>query len=153
MMGFSVDVLRKENREYLIVVLKNENALQEIDAQTDLYSQVKFEEHIKDYLATRRKVAVLEIEFDHMNDMNILYGTNYSEQMQREIGLRFIYMMDADTAVYRMNSSNFAFILRDADREEAEAYMEKIKDTLKENAYIDGHFFEFKIYASGLIFR
>lgn len=151
MMGFSVDVLRKENREYLIVVLKNENALQEIDAQTDLYSQVKFEEHIKDYLATRRKVAVLEIEFDHMNDMNILYGTNYSEQMQREIGLRFIYMMDADTAVYRMNSSNFAFILRDADREEAEAYMEKIKDTLKENAYIDGYFFEFKIYASGLI--
>lgn len=151
MMGFSVDVLRKENREYLIVVLKNENALQEIDAQTDLYSQVKFEEHIKDYLATRRKVAVLEIEFDHMNDMNILYGTNYSEQMQREIGLRFIYMMDADTAVYRMNSSNFAFILRGADREEAEAYMEKIKDTLKENAYIDGHFFEFKIYASGLI--
>ena len=151
MMGFSTDVLRKENREYLIVVLKNENALQEIDAQTDLYSQVKFEEHIKDYLATRRKVAVLEIEFDHMNDMNILYGTNYSEQMQREIGLRFIYMMDADTAVYRMNSSNFAFILRDADREEAEAYMEKIKDTLKENAYIDGHFFEFKIYASGLI--
>lgn len=151
MMGFSVDVLRKENREYLIVVLKNENALQEIDAQTDLYSQVKFEEHIKDYLATRRKVAVFEIEFDHMNDMNILYGTNYSEQMQREIGLRFIYMMDADTAVYRMNSSNFAFILRDADREEAEAYMEKIKDTLKENAYIDGHFFEFKIYASGLI--
>lgn len=151
MIGFSTDVLRKENREYLIVVLKNENALQEIDAQTDLYSQVKFEEHIKDYLATRRKVAVLEIEFDHMNDMNILYGTNYSEQMQREIGLRFIYMMDADTAVYRMNSSNFAFILRDADREEAEAYMEKIKDTLKENAYIDGHFFEFKIYASGLI--
>lgn len=151
MMGFSTDVLRKENREYLIVVLKNENALQEIDAQTDLYSQVKFEEHIKDYLATRRKVAVLEIEFDHMNDMNILYGTNYSEQMQREIGLRFIYMMDADTAVYRMNSSNFSFILRDADREEAEAYMEKIKDTLKENAYIDGHFFEFKIYASGLI--
>ena len=151
MMGFSTDVLREENREYLIVVLKNENALQEIDAQTDLYSQVKFEEHIKDYLATRRKVAVLEIEFDHMNDMNILYGTNYSEQMQREIGLRFIYMMDADTAVYRMNSSNFAFILRDADREEAEAYMEKIKDTLKENAYIDGHFFEFKIYASGLI--
>lgn len=151
MMGFSTDVLRKENREYLIVVLKNENALQEIDAQTDLYSQVKFEEHIKDYLATRWKVAVLEIEFDHMNDMNILYGTNYSEQMQREIGLRFIYMMDADTAVYRMNSSNFAFILRDADREEAEAYMKKIKDTLKENAYIDGHFFEFKIYASGLI--
>lgn len=151
MMGFSVDVLRKENREYLIVVLKNENALQEIDAQTDLYSQVKFEEHMKEYIATRQKVAVLEIEFDHMNDMNILYGTNYSEQMQREIGLRFIYMMDADTAVYRMNSSNFAFILRNADREEAEAYMEKIRDTLKENAYIDGHFFEFKIYASGLI--
>lgn len=151
MMGFSVDVLRKENREYLIIVLKNENALQEIDAQTDLYSQVKFEEHMKEYIATIQKVAVLEIEFDHMNDMNILYGTNYSEQMQREIGIRFIYMMDADTAVYRMNSSNFAFILRNADREEAEAYMEKIRDTLKENAYIDGHFFEFKIYASGLI--
>lgn len=30
MMGFSTDVLRKENREYLIVVLKNENALQRL---------------------------------------------------------------------------------------------------------------------------
>ena len=55
----------------------------EIDPLTDLYGQVKFEKDIVDYIQQGRKVAVLEIEIDHMNDINILYGTNYSDRIQR----------------------------------------------------------------------
>lgn len=79
---------------------------------TDLYGQVKFEKDIVDYIQQGRKVAVLEIEIDHMNDINILYGTNYSDRIQKVLAYRFIYMMDADKAVYRMGNSNYAFILR-----------------------------------------
>lgn len=84
----------------------------EIDPLTDLYGQVKFEKDIVDYIQQGRKVAVLEIEIDHMNDINILYGTNYSDRIQKVLAYRFIYMMDADKAVYRMGNSNYAFILR-----------------------------------------
>lgn len=65
--------------------------------------------------------------------------------------MRFIYMMDAETAVYRMNSTNFAFILRDADRNEAEIFMDRIHAELDGNISIGGHYFEFNIYAGGLI--
>ena len=122
-----------------------------IDPLTCLFGQTKFEMDLKEYIKNERKVAILEIELDHISDINILYGANYSDQIQQEIALRFIYMMDSETAVYRMNSTNFAFILRDVGRSEAEAFMERIKAELDGNISIGGHYFEFKIYAGGLI--
>lgn len=151
MMGFFMDIVEKDGRSYLVIVLKNENAMPLIDPLTCLFGQVKFEMDLKDYIKNERKVTILEIELDHISDINILYGTNYSDQIQQEIAMRFIYMMDSETAVYRMNSTNFAFILRDVGRNEAEAFMERIKTELDGNISIGGHYFEFKIYAGGLI--
>ena len=151
MMGFFMDIVEKDGRSYLVIVLKNENAMPLIDPLTCLFGQVKFEMDLKDYIKNERKVTILEIELDHISDINILYGTNYSDQIQQEIAMRFIYMMDSETAVYRMNSTNFAFILRDVGRNEAEAFMERIKTVLDGNISIGGHYFEFKIYTGGLI--
>ncbi len=51
-------------------------------------------------------------------------------------------MMDADKAVYRMGNSNYAFILRDASREEAAAFLEKIRARLEESVVLENnHFF------------
>ncbi len=151
MMGFFMDIVEKDGRSYLVIVLKNENAMPLIDPLTCLFGQVKFEMDLKDYIKNERKVTILEIELDHISDINILYGTNYSDQIQQEIAMRFIYMMDSETAVYRMNSTNFAFILRDVGRSESEAFMERIKAELDGNICIGGHYFEFKIYTGGLI--
>lgn len=151
MLGFFMDIVEKDGRSYLVIVLKNENAMPLIDPLTCLFGQVKFEMDLKDYIKKQQKVAILEIELDHISDINILYGTNYSDQIQQEIAMRFIYMMDSETAVYRMNSTNFAFILRDAGRSEAEEFMERIKAELDGNISIGGHYFEFKIYAGGLV--
>lgn len=151
MMGFFMDIVEKDGRSYLVIVLKNENAMPLIDPLTCLFGQVKFEMDLKDYIKNKRKVTILEIELDHISDINILYGTNYSDQIQQEIAMRFIYMMDSETAVYRMNSTNFAFILRDVGRSESEAFMERIKAELDGNICIGGHYFEFKIYTGGLI--
>ena len=118
-------ILEQGKNRYFIVLLRNQNVIPEIDPLTDLYGQVKFEKDIVDYIQQGRKVAVLEIEIDHMNDINILYGTNYSDRIQKVLAYRFIYMMDADKAVYRMGNSNYAFILRDASREEAAAFLER----------------------------
>ena len=151
LVGFFMDIVEKNGRSYLVIVLKNENAMPLIDPLTCLFGQTKFEMDLKEYIKNERKMAILEIELDHISDINILYGANYSDQIQQEIALRFIYMMDSETAVYRMNSTNFAFILRDVGRSEAEAFMERIKAELDGNISIGGHYFEFKIYAGGLI--
>lgn len=144
-------ILEQGKNRYFIVLLRNQNVILEIDPLTDLYGQVKFEKDIVDYIQQGRKVAVLEIEIDHMNDINILYGTNYSDRIQKVLAYRFIYMMDADKAVYRMGNSNYAFILRDASREEAAAFLEKIRARLEESVVLENNHFDLKIYASGII--
>ena len=144
-------ILEQGKNRYFIVLLRNQNVIPEIDPLTDLYGQVKFEKDIVDYIQQGRKVAVLEIEIDHMNDINILYGTNYSDRIQKVLAYRFIYMMDADKAVYRMGNSNYAFILRDASREEAAAFLEKIRARLEESDVLENNHFDLKIYASGII--
>lgn len=144
-------ILEQGKNRYFIVLLRNQNVIPEIDPLTDLYGQVKFEKDIVDYIQQGRKVAVLEIEIDHMNDINILYGTNYSDRIQKVLAYRFIYMMDADKAVYRMGNSNYAFILRDASREEAAVFLEKIRARLEESVVLENNHFDLKIYASGII--
>lgn len=144
-------ILEQGKNRYFIVLLRNQNVIPEIDPLTDLYGQVKFEKDIVDYIQQGRKVAVLETEIDHMNDINILYGTNYSDRIQKVLAYRFIYMMDADKAVYRMGNSNYAFILRDASREEAAAFLEKIRARLEESVVLENNHFDLKIYASGII--
>lgn len=144
-------ILEQGKNRYFIVLLRNQNVIPEIDPLTDLYGQVKFEKDIVDYIQQGRKVAVLEIEIDHMNDINILYGTNYSDRIQKVLAYRFIYMMDADKAVYRMGNSNYAVILRDASREEAAAFLEKIRARLEESVVLENNHFDLKIYASGII--
>ena len=144
-------ILEQGRNRYFIVLLRNQNVIPEIDPLTDLYGQVKFEKDIVDYIQQGRKVAVLEIEIDHMNDINILYGTNYSDRIQKVLAYRFIYMMDADKAVYRMGNSNYAFILRDASREDAAAFLEKIRARLEESVVLENNHFDVKIYASGII--
>ena len=144
-------ILEQGKNRYFIVLLRNQNVIPEIDPLTDLYGQVKFEKDIVDYIQQGRKVAVLEIEIDHMNDINILYGTNYRDRIQKVLAYRFIYMMDADKAVYRMGNSNYAFILRDASREEAAAFLEKIRARLEESVVLENNHFDLKIYASGII--
>ena len=144
-------ILEQGRNRYFIVLLRNQNVIPEIDTLTDLYGQVKFEKDIVDYIQQGRKVAVLEIEIDHMNDINILYGTNYSDRIQKVLAYRFIYMMDADKAVYRMGNSNYAFILRDVSREEAAAFLEKIRARLEESVVLENNHFDLKIYASGII--
>ena len=144
-------ILEQGKNRYFIVLLRNQNVIPEIDPLTDLYGQVKFEKDIVDYIQQGRKVAVLEIEIDHMNDINILYGTNYSDRIQKVLAYRFIYMMDADKAVYRMGNSNYAFILRDASREDAAAFLDKIRARLEESVVLENNHFDLKIYASGII--
>lgn len=151
MVAFFMSVVKEDGNEYLLHILVNQNVIPEIDALTDLYGQKKFEKDVEGYIRTGRKVAVLEVEIDHMADINILYGANYTDRLQREIAHHFIYMMDENKAVYHMNNSNCAFILRDADRVDAGIFLEEVRKNLEKNITLNGRHFELKLYAAGLM--
>lgn len=152
MYGFWAEVLKQEGKNrYLLIILKNENVIPEIDPLTDLYGRNRFERTIAQYIQEKRRVTILEIEIDHINDINVLYGTNYSDEIQRKIALELIYMMDEKKAVYRMDNGNFMFILKDSDRIQAEEFLLSVKSTLREKIQLDGQHFELQISAGGMV--
>lgn len=151
LMRIMVDVIEKEGQpRYFVVLLRNQNVCASVDPRTDLYGQAKFEQDIAGYIHSGRSVVVLEIAIDHMTDINILYGANYSDRIHRVLAYRLIYMMDENKAVYHMDNSNYAFILKDADRAEAEAFFKLLRTSIEHSVSIGENQFELKTYAAGM---
>ena len=56
-------------------------------------------------------------------------------------------MMDGSTATYDMNNCKFVFVVKEADRALADAFYQKIADTIKSMYFFKCFKFEFDIYA------
>ncbi len=146
------DMVKDGSRDkYLVVVFRNDNVEPEIDAHTDLYGRARFKSAIAKIIEKKVKVAVIELEIDHLDDISILYGMDCSDRIQKEVALRFIYMMDENKAVYRMNGGRFAFILKDYGRAESEGFVEHLRDIFENEIVFEGHQFALKAYYSGLL--
>lgn len=145
-------ILSDENDtpEYLIVLIKNENIFRKIDALTDLYSEVRYIDDLKKVIAQENRFAILQIHVKGFSTFNLVYGRDFSSKLLREIAIRFIYMMDADKAVYRLESECFVFILKKAGREELLDFDRKVRHALDIGIMVDGQLHPLKI-ASGAI--
>ena len=84
------------------------------------------------------------MEICHIDEFNILYGSYFSTTIQRELALKFIYMMDSSSATYHMNNSKFVFVLKEADRNEEELFYRKFADVIKTMSFYKC--FKFRIY-------
>ena len=152
MVSVLTDMVKAGSRDkYLVVVLRNDNMEPEIDAHTDLYGRARFKSDIAKIIEKKAKVAVIELEIDHLDDISILYGMDCSDRIQKEVALRFIYMMDENKAVYRMNGGRFAFILKDYGRAESEGFVEHLRDIFENEIVFEGYQFAPKAYYSGLL--
>lgn len=116
--------------EYLIVMIKNENIFPEIDALTDLYSYARYVKDLDKEIAGGGKLAILQIQVEGFNTFNLIYGLDYSNELLRAIALEFIYMMDMDKAVYRLEGERFVFILKNAGREELLSFEQQVRHAL-----------------------
>lgn len=136
--------------EYLIALIKNENIFRKIDALTDLYSEARYIDDLKKVIAQENRFAILQIHIKGFSTFNLVYGRDFSNKLLREIAIRFIYMMDADKAVYRLESECFVFILKKAGREELLDFDRKVRLALDTGIMVDGQLHPLKI-ASGAI--
>lgn len=124
--------------EHLVLVLQNENIGPDFDFMTDLYAKSRFESDIRLHMQNHLKMAVILVNLDFIQDINILYGKNCSYSLYKDVALKFIYKMDLTKAVYRVNDSGFTFILRDAGREDALLFANEIRECLEKEIIFQG---------------
>lgn len=119
-----------DNLEFLIVMIRNENIFPEIDALTDLYSYARYVKDLEKEIAGGGNLAILQIQVEGFNTFNLIYGLDYSNELLRAIALKFIYMMDMDKAVYRLEGERFVFILKKAGREKLLSFEQQVRHAL-----------------------
>lgn len=153
MYSIHTDIVAEEkNAEgYLLVLLHNENVLPRIDALTDLYSHTRFDADVETEIEKQQPFAVLMIKLERFTNLNIIYGTDFTNQILKETALQFIYMMDESSAVYRLDGPKFGFILRNCGREKLLAFEQRMRAKLSEGIQVNNRRIPLKICAGAIL--
>ena len=141
----------KNSEEYLLILLHNENVLPRIDALTDLYSQARFVADLDSTIENKEPFAVLMIKLERFTNLNIIYGAEFTNQILKETALQLIYMMDENSAVYRLDGPKFCFILKKCDREKLLVFEQQLRDKLAKEIYVDNRQITLKVCAGAIL--
>ena len=153
MFSIHIKALYDENHhlEYLVGMLKNEDIFPDFDAMTNLYSYARYVKELDYGIACETKLAILQIQVEGFSTFNLIYGRDYSGELLRAIALRFIYMMDMDKAVFRLEGERFAFILKKAGREELLSFEKQVRHVLETEIIVDGKSTSLKMDAGAIL--
>ncbi len=153
MFTFHAKAICDENykSEYLVVTIKNENIFPEFDPQTDLYSYARYVKDLERGIASEEKLAILQIQVEGFNTFNLIYGLDYSGELLRAIAHEFIFMMDMDKAVYRLECERFVFILKKAGREELIDFEQQVRHALDNGVMMAGKTISFKMSSGAIL--
>lgn len=141
----------KNKEDYMLILLHNENVLPKIDALTDLYSQARFVTDLETEIEKKEPFAALMIKLERFNNLNIIYGNDFTNQLLKETALQFIYMMDENSAVYRLDGPKFGFILRGGDRKKLLTFEQKVRDRLAKGIHVNNKQITLKICAGAIL--
>lgn len=142
---------KNHNPEYLVIIIKNENIFPDIDPQTDLYSYARYVKDLERGIASEEKLAILQIQVEGFNTFNLIYGLDYSGELLRAIAHKFIFMMDMDKAVYRLECERFVFILKKAGREELIDFEQQVRHALDNGVMMAGKTISFKMSSGAIL--
>ena len=153
MFSFHAGILydEKDMPEYMVMVIRNENVFRQFDALTDLYSEARYVEDLKNMIAQENPFAILQIHVKGFSTFNLVYGRDFSNELLQAIALRFIYMMDLDKAVYHLDGECFVFILKKAGRKELLNFEKQVRDTLDAGIMADGKLHPLKMAAGAIL--
>lgn len=153
MFSIHTDIVTDEkNAEaYLLILLHNENVLPRIDALTDLYSQARFVADLETTIEKKEPFAVLMVKLERFTNLNIIYGNDFTNQILKETALQLIYMMDENSAVYRLDGPKFGFILKGCDRERLILFEQTLRDTLSKGIHVNNRQITLKICAGAIL--
>lgn len=153
MFSFHTDIVtdEKNSESYLLILMHNESVLPRIDAFTDLYSYARFATDLGATIEKKEHFAVLMIKLERFTNLNIIYGSDFTNQTLKEAALQLIYMMDENSAVYRLDGPKFGFILRGCDREKLLNFEQAVRKKLAKGVYVKERQISLKICAGAIL--
>lgn len=86
MFSFHAGILydEKDMPEYMVMVIRNENVFRQFDALTDLYSEARYVEDLKNMIAQENPFAILQIHVKGFSTFNLVYGRDFSMNCFRQ---------------------------------------------------------------------
>lgn len=153
MFSIHADIVTDEKNaeSCLFVLLHNENVLPRIDALTDLYSKARFMEDLEAEIEKKEPFAMLMIKLERFNNLNIIYGNDFTNQLLKETALQLIYSMDENSAVYRLDGPKFGFILRGSGREKLVCFEQALREKLVKGVRVNNRQISLKICAGAIL--
>lgn len=153
MFSFHTDIVTDEKtaESYLLILMHNESILPRIDALTDLYSYARFSTDLEATIEKKEPFAVLMIKLERFTNLNIIYGSDFTNQILKEAALQLIFMMDESSAVYRLDGPKFGFILRGCGREKLLNFEQAVREKLAKGVYVNKRHISLKICAGAIL--
>ncbi len=153
MFSFHTDIVTDEKNaeSYLLILMHNESVLPRIDALTDLYSYARFATDLEATIENNEHFAVLMIKLERFTNLNIIYGGDFTNQLLKETALQLIYMMDENSAVYRLDGPKFGFILRECGREKLIDFEQAVREKLANGIQVNNRNIALKICAGAIL--
>ena len=113
-----------------------------MDELTGVWNRKAFKEHwlqhLNDTKNDKQQTALILIDIDRFKKFNESLGESKGDELMRMFSNRLRELSDSTCLVYRYNSDEFIFLLKEAAFEKIEKVANEILDTLKEPFIIDG---------------
>lgn len=120
----------------LVEEVRRMSKLARTDVLTGLHNRMVFEERLKELQATNRPYALLVVDLDDLKMINDDYGHAQGDQAIVEIGARLRDTLRTTDVVARIGGDEFAAILPDITRADAEIILERLKERLDGRASV-----------------
>ncbi len=109
-----------------------------MDDLTGIWNRKAFKEHWLQHLNDNKQAAIILVDIDRFKKFNESLGESKGDELMRMFSHRLRELCYAKCSLYRYNSDEFIFVLKDATVNKTEHMANAILDALKQPFMIDG---------------
>ena len=113
-----------------------------MDELTGIWNRKAFKEHwlqhLNDSKTNKQQAALILIDIDRFKKFNESLGESQGDELMRMFSNRLHELSHSKCSVYRYNSDEFIFLLKDATFEKIEKVASELLDALKQPFIIEG---------------
>ncbi|MGN0394417.1 MAG: EAL domain-containing protein [Coprococcus sp.] len=147
-------ITKKENGdpEYFVGTIVNHGIVDCVDPVTNLHNNNEFNKIIKLNMESRLAFSVLGIGIDMFNNINMLYGYAYGNEVLKKFAIELKNIIGGRGMLYRLDGAKFAVCFNDLeDKEDITELYAQIRDAAVNRINLESERVPLKIYGGAVI--